>query len=726
MSQIYKNPSYTPEERTNDLLKRMTIEEKVGQMCQIDGRIEPEKWIYERHVGSFLHVTGDAPIKLQKMALKTRLGIPILFGIDAVHGHAFYSGATVFPSQLAMASSWNPELLEKVARITAHEVILTGMHWTFSPILCIGRDMRWGRVDETFGEDPYLIGELSSAMIEGYQGENLSSPTSILACAKHFAAYGETVGGRDSSEAHVSERQLKSLFFPPFKKAVESGCSTFMAGYNSIDGIPCSANSWMLKDILKDEWKFKGFVVTDWDNVGNLHTKQKVAASMKEACKIAVECGNNMIMSTPDFYDHTVELVKEGTISEKLLNKACRPILEYKFKLGLFDKKRFPDMDEKEKIIGCPNHKKFAYEVALESIVLLKNEDNILPLRDDLKQIALIGPSCDDVQAQLGDWSFGTREHPKIPTYNYHKDYDISPIVTVLNGMKKRLGPNTKLVYNKGCDMLDENNHFIDEAVNIAMDSDVIIAVVGDTNILNGEMRDRVDLNLTGAQDRLLKELYNTNKPLIVVLLNGKPLTIPWIKEHAHGILEAFNPGMEGGNAIASILFGDYNPSGKLTISFPKHVGQQPVYYNKMPGWHGGEYVEMDDTALFPFGYGLSYTKYKYSNLKISSKEVSPKDTISVSIDIENIGNRTGTEIIQLYINDIYSSITTPIKELKAFSRVTLEKGEKTTVHIPLSISSLSLINKNNESLVEPGEFEIMVGSSSRDEDLLKDIIRVI
>ncbi|AOT70770.1 glycoside hydrolase family 3 N-terminal domain-containing protein [Geosporobacter ferrireducens] len=726
MSEIYKDPSYTPTERAQDLLSRMTMEEKVGQMCQVDGRIDADTWIYEKHIGSFLHVTGDAPIYLQEKAAHTRLGIPIFFGIDAIHGHAFCSGATVFPSPLAMSCSWNPELLETVAHITACEVIMTGLHWTFSPVLCIGRDLRWGRIDETFGEDPYLIGVLARAMIKGYQGEKLSDPYSILACAKHFAAYGETQGGRDSAEADVSERKLRSVFLPPFREAVDAGCATFMAGYNAIDGIPCSANRWLLNDVLKEEWSFKGFVVTDWNNVGHLHTTQKVAPTFEKACEIAVWAGNDMMMSTPDFYEKTVALVKEGVIGEAQLNAACLRILELKFALGLFDHKRFPDRSKAADIVGCEAHKKAAYEAALQSIVLLKNDNHVLPLSKDVKRIALIGPNCENVQSQLGDWSFGTREYPEQPTLDYHPEYDISPIVTVLKGIQQRAGKGIQVVYEKGCDLLDNKEHNFPAAVKAAEESDVIIAVVGDTNTLNGETRDRADLNLTGAQQKLLETLKEIGKPLVVILINGKPLTIPWVKDNADAILEAWNPGMEGGNAVAAILFGDFNPCGKLTISFPCHVGQQPVYYNQLPGWHGGKYVEISEDPLFPFGFGLSYTRYEYSNLTLSSTMLKEDDTLIVSVDICNVGNYTGTEIVQLYVNDLYSSVTIPIKELKGFTRVTLNPGEQQRISIHLPIASLSLVDRQCRSIVEPGEFEIMVGSSSRDEDLLKKVIRVM
>lgn len=727
MKEIYKNPSCTPAERTQDLLSRMTIEEKIGQLCQVDGRFDPETWILKKHIGSLLHVTGQEPIRLQKLASETRLGIPILFGIDAIHGHAFQSGATIFPSQLAMASSWNPVLLERAASVTAAEVILTGMHWTFSPVLCLARDLRWGRVDETFGEDPYLTGILAAAMIRGYQGKELSDPYSILACAKHFAAYGETQGGRDSAEADVSERKLRSIFLPPFKEALDAGCATFMAGYNAIDGVPCSANDWLLNELLKKEWGFEGFVVTDWDNTTSLYKTQKVAPTLEKACEIVMNCGNDMIMSTPEFYDIALKLVKSGAIKMELVDEACRRILELKFKLGLFDEKRFPDSNKAASVIGCKEHRKAAFETALQSMVLLKN-NNVLPLSESIKKIALIGPCCDDVQAQIGDWAFGARDLNRVdvPTLDYHPEYDISPIVTILKGIKKRAGSSVEVLYDKGCDIQDEDIHSIERATEIAKEADIVIAVVGDTITLNGEARDRTELNLTGAQQKLLEALKETRKPLIVVLVNGKPLTIPWIEANADAILEAWNPGMEGGNAVASILFGDCNPCGKLSISFPCHVGQLPVYYNQLPGWHGGRYVEMTAEPLFAFGYGLSYTYYEYSGLELSSTELRETDELKVSVDVQNLGDREGTEIVQLYVNDIYSSVTTPVKELIGFAHVTLKPGEKKRVEITIPVASLALIDRSCRKVVEPGEFEIMIGPSSRDEDLLKAVVKVV
>ncbi len=715
----YQDPSHPIEERVKDLLNRMTLEEKIGQMCQLDGRAEPERWLREGHTGSFLHVMGEVTQKLQKLAEQSRLGIPIIFGLDAIHGHAFWPAATVFPTQLGMSCSWNPEIVEEIGKITATEVACTGVHWTFSPVLGIARDLRWGRVGETFGEDPYLIGVLGSALIRGYQGDDLSDPHTILACAKHYAGYSETRGGRDASEADHSERKMRSLFLPPFREAVRAGCATFMTAYQSIDGVPCSANHWLLWDVLKEEWGFAGFVVTDWDNVGRMHREQKICATMEEAVRRAVKAANDVIMATPDFATTAVDLVHSGALDVAHIDEAVERILRFKFELGLFDENRYADLEQGKDIIGCAEHRQVALESAYQSIVLLKNQDNLLPLSKNLKHIAVIGPNADDARAQLGDWVLGcwtqyAQEHPR-------KD-----IVTVLDGIKARVGATCRVDYCQGCDVVATGTEHIAAAVKLARQADVAIVVVGDDISLNGECRDRANLDLSGGQQQLLEAVHATGTPLVVVLINGKPLSIPWVVEHARAILEAWNPGLEGGTAVAGILFGDRNPSGKLTISFPYHVGQQPVYYNQVPGWHADRYADMPKQPLLAFGYGLSYTSFAYTNLKLHSQELAAGETLHVAVDVENTGKRAGTEIVQLYVNDVYSSVTTPAKELKAFRRVELEPGEKKTVQLKIPYERLALVNRNLKTVVEPGEFEVMVGSSSRDEDLLKDTFEAL
>jgi beta-glucosidase len=595
------------------------------------------------------------------------------------------------------------------------------VHWTFSPVLGTARDLRWGRIDETFGEDPTLIGVLGSALIRGYQGADLADPHTILACAKHYVGYSGTQGGRDAAEADLSKRNMLSLFLLPFRDAVEAGCATFMAGYHAIDGVPCSADPWLLRDVLKEEWGFEGFVVSDWNNVGYMHTLQNVCATMGEAVQLAVEAGNDMSMSTPEFAETAVELVRSGKLDAAHIDEACRRILRLKFKLGLFDQNRYADLEGGAAVIGCAEHRQVALESATQSIVLLKNQDHLLPLSDDLRRIAVIGPNADDVKAQLGDW---------VSWSGQLEESDVAPrpresIVTVLDGIRKRAGATCRVDYAKGCDVLDPSTEDIAAAAQLAREADVAIVVVGDNLALNGEGRDRANLDLTGGQPQLLEAVHATGTPMVVVLINGKPLSIPWAAEHAPAILEAWNPGIEGGTAIAGILFGDRTPSGKLTVSFPHHVGQQPVYYNQIPGWHGGQYVDMPTQPLFAFGYGLSYTSFAYSNLKVHTKTLAAGETVRVAVDVENTGEREGTEVVQLYVNDVYSSVTTPVKELKAFQRVDLEPGEKKTVSLEIPYGRLALVNRNLEAVVEPGEFEVMVGSSSRGEDLLKDTFEV-
>ncbi len=720
MEKNYLDPSLTSSERVAHLMTLMTLEEKIGQCCQVDGRIDPDLWLFERHVGSFLHVTGEEQLTLQKKAEQTRLKIPILFGIDAIHGHAFQSGATVYPSPLALACTFEPTLLERVAAFTAREVAATGLHWTFSPVLDIARDLRWGRVDETFGEDPHLIGELGAAMIRGYQGKGLSDPHAILACAKHFVAYGETVGARDASEATVTPRVLHELFLPPFKRAVEAGVRTFMAGYHAIDGLPCSSNRPLMVDLLKDQWQFGGFTVTDWNNVGYMHTHQRVAPTMRAAAKRALLSGQDMIMSTPAFYGEALRLVADGEVPIAVIDEAVRRILTQKFDLGLFDEKRYPAEDA-FMILGHPTHHALARESALKSYVLLKNE-GVLPL-DPRTRVALIGPTIDDVQAMLGDWSFGTREHPERPTLDYHPEYDISPMITIKEGLLRR-DPGART--HPGCDLFASSAEGIERAVATAGDADAIVAVIGDTNILNGEMRDRVDLRLTGDQEKLIEALASLGKPLIVVVLSGKPLLLSRVEARADALVQAFNPGMFGGEMLWQLLYGEENFSGRLPISFPKAVGQQPTYYNQLPGWHTDHYVEMDAKPLFAFGEGLSYTDYEVVALSLSSETLRDKESITITVEVKNVGPMDGVTTLQLYVHDLYASVTRPVKMLKGFERVTLQKGEKKTVGFTLTAADLYVTGVDLVKRHEQGDVDLYVGFSSHDRDLITRRITLV
>jgi beta-glucosidase len=701
-------------------MRRMSIEEKVGQMVQADGRKQAIEQVRERRVGSFLHILGQTTVELQKLAEQTGHGIPLIFGIDAIHGHGFWRGATVFPTQLALSCSWNPELCQIMGRVTAREMLATGLHWTFSPVLCLTRDLRWGRVGETFGEDPYLLGELGKALVRGYQGESLSHPDSVIACAKHFAGYSETVGGRDATEADLSERKLRSYFLPPFREMVKAGVKSFMTAYQCIDGVACCTNRWLLTEVLRDEWGFDGFVVTDWNNVGRTFTEQALYPSIEAAVPDSVRAGNDMIMVTPEFYEGALSQIRKGNLEKADVELACKRVLEHKFLLGLFDHKRYPPIERAHEIVGSAEHRQPLLRAALESIVLLKNGSakgsEPLPLPAGVKRIAVLGPQADDTVAQLGDWSHGSGQAGL--NTGGHPDELVS---TLRRGIEARAAKAGIAVdYARACEVMSNDLSGIPAAVELARKADVTVVAVGDVIEQIGEVRDRSDLDLTGGQLPLLQAVKATGTKLVVVLINSKPLVIPWVAENADAVIEAFNPGMAGGDAIAKILFGDENPMGKLTVSFPRTIGGQPVYYQQIPGWHGNRHNNYEARPLYPFGFGLSYTEYAYDSLKLAASRIRAGEGLVVTVDVKNVGARAGTEIVQLYLNDVFTTYSTPSKQLKRFARVQLEPGQKTTVRFELEASDLSYISKDCLPIVEPGEFEVMVGRSSRDEDLLR------
>lgn len=710
----YRNPSLSVAERVADLLGRMTLEEKVGQLIMWDARPDDLSFINTRHPGSILHILGEKLARAMDMAAQNRLGIPLLVGEDAIHGHSFWKGATIFPTQLAMACSWNPDLLAQVGRVTAAEVVLTGIHWTFSPVLCLTRDLRWGRTGETFGEDPFLIGELGAAMIQGYQGNGLDDPNGILATAKHYAGYSETQGGRDASEADISRRKLRSYFLPPFERAVQAGAMTFMTGYQSMEGVASTANHWLLTEVLKEEWGFQGVLVTDWDNVGRMVKEQKICADYAEAAIVAVRAGNDIMMTTPEFYEGAIEAVRSGRLAESEIDAPCARLLALKFQMGLFENPRRPDLQRAALEIGRAEHRAANLEAARQSLVLLQN-NGLLPLdANQLKTIAVIGPNADDDLQQLGDWSLGSWQHP--PAAGKHPR---EKTTTVLDGIRALALDGLEVRYERGCSIDNDDLSGIPAAVAAAEAADVIIAVVGDHLNFIGETLSTATLELQGGQVALLDALEKTGKPLIVVLVNSKPLVLPASAKRAAAIVELFNPGMEGGRALAEALFGLLNPSGKLTISIPVHVGQQPVFYSQVRGQHGDRYADLTQEPLFPFGHGLSYTQYAYSNLRLASPSLSAGEAAQVFVDVENIGQREGVEIVQVYVSDVVTSATWVNKALKGFARVQLAVGEKQTVHVELPWRSFEIVNAQGVSVVEPGEFEILVGSSSRDRDLL-------
>ncbi|MCX7847067.1 MAG: glycoside hydrolase family 3 C-terminal domain-containing protein [bacterium] len=738
MSEVerYRDAQESVAVRVEDLLGRMTWEEKAGQVLQIDGRHDWKEQYLKYEPGSMLNVLDEAAAEVQELARKSRLGIPVLLGIDAIHGHSLKRGATIFPTQLALSCSWNPGLAEEVARVTAVEVSYTGAHWTFAPVFCLARDLRWGRVDETSGEDPRLVGDFGCAMVRGFQGERMNERRRVIACAKHFAGYGETQGGRDASEGEHTERKMRAWFLPAFERGVRAGCATVMTAYHVIDGTPCTGNRWLLTEVLRGEWGFEGVVVTDYDNVGRMHREQRVSESVEEAVVVALEAGNDLLMHTPGCYEAILRNLRSGRLREEVLDRAVRRILRLKFAMGLFEDARLPDEEGARLVLNCAEHRAVALEAARQSIVLLKN-DGILPLREGgIRRVLVCGPLADNAFGQLGDWSLGSNPadegtHPREAT------------VTVLDGLRERIGGVCEVAYERGCTIYEgegadervqwEPGRFSTEeagikaAVQAARGADVVIAVVGDTVSLTGEMRSTATLELMGPQRELLRALRGTGRPLVVVLINSKPLVLTWVSEYANAVVEAFNPGMLGGKAIAEILMGDTVPTGKLTISFPAHVGQQPVWYHQLPGTHGTGYADgISFEALYPFGFGLSYTRYEYRNLRLARGEVREGEALEVEVEVENVGERDGEEIVQVYVRDLFTSVTWPQKLLKAYARVRLRAGERRVVRFTIPYWDLALVDRRNRWVVEPGEFEVMVGGSSRENDLLKAGFRVV
>ena len=724
----------------DDLISQMTVEEKAAQMLQVPvsvvGMDEARKWA-RKGVGSFLNVLGEEMEELSRISCEeSRLKIPTIFGIDAVHGHCLNHDATVFPSQLGMACSWNRDLVEKIGKVTATEVATEGIQWTFSPILCLARDPRWGRTDETFGEDKYLSGELGVSIIKGYQGEDLSDDTSVLACAKHFIGYGEATGARDSYDTQLTMRKVRDEFLPPFRKAVDAGCATFMTAYGSLDGVPLTANSEALRGLLRDELGFDGFVVTDWDTVNALIRRQKVCDNHGDASRIAVESGNDMIMSTLEFYDAIIEQVKSGKIKESYLDEAVRHILTVKYRLNLWKK---PLKKGVPGSIGCKAHHDVALEAARDSVVLLKN-NGVLPVRSGrkIRKIAVIGPNADDIRAQYGDWTYFTHPVPGI------EKEPVRPYVTLLEGIKALAEPKgIEVCYSYGCSVnrkdyfkgnfagipefmeqcYIDNDHnapfyqempYINDAASMAKDCDLIIVAIGDNYNQAGEYNDRADLVPSGMQEALIRVLSTLNVPMVTVSIASKPLILTEAADKSDALICAFNGGMYGGQAVAEVIFGKLNPSGRLPISFPVMTGQLPVYYNQFPGWHEGRYVDCPEQPLYAFGQGLSYTRYEYSDLKFN------KRTKTVTVNVTNNGKRKGVEVVQVYVNDVVSSVMTAVKNLAGFERVELDAGQTKKVSIRLDDEAFSLVLPDGSTVIEPGKFEILAGHSSKDEDLIK------
>lgn len=742
---LYKDASQPVEVRVDDLLKRMTLEEKVGQMCQWVGlehmksaerdltetqlrnntargfypgiTVEDvEQMVRDGKVGSFFHVlTLEESNALQRLAMESRLQIPVIIGIDAIHGNGMVEGTTIYPTSIGLASTFDVALVEKICRQTAVEMRATGSHWTFNPNVEVARDPRWGRVGETFGEDPCLVSLMGAASVRGYQGKDFSGRQEVLACAKHFIGGSQPINGTNGAPTDISERTLREVFLPPFKATVDEGVFSFMMAHNELNGIPCHSNEYLMKDMLRKEWGFKGFIVSDWMDLEHIYDLHRTAVDDKDAFYQSVDAGIDMHMHGPEFYEKVIELVKEGKLTEKRIDAACRKILFAKFQLGLFEQP-FSDESEKSKKVFTPEHKETALDAARKSIVLLTN-NGILPLqKNKYKKVFVTGSNADN-QSVLGDWAL-----PQ-PDEN---------VITVLEGLKL-ISPETEFSFlDQGWNIREMDEAKVKQAIIKARQADLNILVIGEHSLRNnwddktcGEDCDRSEINLAGLQQELAEGVINTGVPTVVILVNGRQLGVEWIAKHADALVEAWEPGSLGGQAIAEILYGKVNPSGKLPVTIPRHVGQIQMIYNHKPSMYFHPYAIGESTPLFPFGYGLSYTKYAYLNLTTSKTILNNKDEVEVSVELENKGNRAGEEIVQLYIRDIFSSATRPVKELKDFKRVALKPGEKKKISFTLPTSKLAFYDKNMEWKVESGDFEIMVGASSADDDLLKTTVNV-
>jgi beta-glucosidase len=699
------------ERRIDSLLRLMTVEEKLGQLNQVgpqwEVRKEPPETNYQAElvrrgkIGSFLYLTGaEVTKRIQRIAVEeSRLKIPLIFGLDVIHGFK-----TTFPIPLAMACTWNPELVEKAARVAAIEATAAGIHWTFAPMVDIARDPRWGRIAEGAGEDPFLGSVMAAAHVRGFQGADLRLSNTLLACAKHFAAYGGAEAGKDYNTVDLSERTIRDIYLPPFKAAVDAGVGTLMSAFNDIGGVPASGNRWLLTDVLRGEWKFNGFVVSDFAAVEQL-IPHGIASSREHAGILGLTAGVDMCMVDTIYANELVTAVNTGKIPMSLVDESVRRVLRIKMALGLFDNPyRNCDSTLATQVHLKREHRELARQIARQSIVLLKNDQKLLPLKKDLKTLAVLGPLADEKREPRGPWS----------------DWE-AVCVSVLDGINRAVSKRTNVLFAKGCEVEGDSNYNLAQALKLARRADAVVLVVGERADMSGEAASRSNLDLPGKQKEFVKAIIGTGKPVVLVLMNGRPLTLSWEAEHATAIIEAWFLGTEAGNAIADVLFGDVNPSGKLTATFPRTVGQIPIYYNyKNTGRpiqekdkFTSKYLDVPNTPLFPFGYGLSYTTFAYSNLRLSSAAVSTGEDVTVSVDVANTGTRSGDEVVQLYLRDEVGSVTRPVKELKGFQRVSLNAGETKTVEFVLKPEHRSFWNVNMKCSEEPGWFTVLVGGNS-------------
>ena len=712
------------ENKVETLLHKMTLEEKLGQMNQLSpwDFEDLAKRVRKGEVGSILNVVNPEEVnKIQKIAVEeSRLGIPLIVSRDVIHGYK-----TIFPIPLGQAATFNPEVVKEGARVAAIEASADGIRWTFAPMIDVARDPRWGRIAESCGEDPYLNAVMGTAMIKGYQGDSLNDPTAIAACAKHFVAYGAAEGGRDYNSTFIPERVLRNVYLPPFKAAADAGCATFMTSFNDNDGVPSTANSFVLKDVLRKEWKYDGMVVTDWASALEM-VNHGFCTDGKDAAEKSVNAGVDMEMVSETFIQNLKQSIAENKVSIETIDNAVRNILRLKFRLGLFDN---PYVVTPQTVKYAEKHLQTAKTAAEQSVILLKNENQTLPFTDKIKTLAVIGPMADAPYEQMGTWVFdGEKEHTQTP----------------LTAIKKIYGNKVKVIFEKGLDYSrDKNTAGIARAVSAARQADAVVVFVGEESILSGEAHSLANLNLQGAQSQLIKELAATGKPVVTVVMAGRQLVIADEVKVSDAMLYSFHPGTMGGPAIADILFGKVNPSGKTPVTFPRMSGQVPIYYaqhktgrpanptemliDEIPVEAGQTsvgcrsfYLDAGNSPLFPFGYGLSYTTFEYSNLSLASDKLTAQDTLSISFTLKNTGKYDGTEVVQLYVQDKVGSVTRPVKELKRFQRVTLKAGESTQVSLNLPVSELAFWGYDMNYTVEPGDFTLWVGSNSA-EGLTKD-----
>ena len=708
----------TIDQKVDSVLRLMTLDEKIGQMNQYNGDWEAtgpitkdgdkQNQIRKGMLGSMLNVTGvEHTRQLQEIAMESRLKIPLLFGQDIIHGYR-----TIFPIPLAEASSWDTSVIKLSARISATEAAAAGVHWTFAPMVDIARDPRWGRVMEGAGEDPYLGSAIAAARVRGFQGKGLGNTDAVMACAKHFAAYGAAIGGRDYNSVDMSDRTLWEVYLPPFKAAADAGAATFMNSFNDLNGIPATGNKYLQRDILKRKWNFKGFVVSDWGSIGEM-INHGYAKDNYEAALEAVTAGSDMDMESRSYIYNLSKLVKAGKVKLQLIDDAVRRILRKKFEMGLFDDPfKFCNKEREKQQWNNTENLKAAKLVAEKSIVLLKNDDHLLPLSKQTKTIALIGPFIKAVRDNLGFWS-------------YQWPDDSGRIVTQWQGVQNKLGSNAKLLYAQGCGINDSAQAGFEEAIDIAKQADVVILSVGEASDWSGEAKSRSNIRLPGMQEDLVKAIYATGKPIVVLINAGRPLIFNWTADHIPAILYTWWLGTEAGDAISDVLFGDYNPSAKLPISFPRTEGQIPIYYNYFKTgrpatsdsdrFYRSAYIDLSIYPRFPFGYGLSYTSFDYGDITLSNTTIKANQSIRATVTLKNTGNYDGEETVQFYVQDIVGSVVRPVKELKGFQKVFLTKGESKQVSFTIDVNKLKFYNSALEYIYEPGDFKVYIGSNSQD-----------